>query len=84
MRWTKYLAKRTDDMSKNDFAAWGANSTRQPCKPDCHNRKAGCATECEAWAKYAEQKKAEYAKREQAYLVGCALHAGYMRRGGKA
>ena len=36
---------------------------KHPCKRDCPRRTAECKRDCPDWARYAEEKKEEYAER---------------------
>ena len=37
---------------------------KQPCARDCPDRKAGCATTCEKWKSYVEERNAGYEERK--------------------
>lgn len=41
----------------------GVTGMKQPCARDCPDRVAGCATTCEKWKAYVEERNAGYEER---------------------
>lgn len=62
-----------------------ANPNNNPCydketKTDCPRRHAGCAVDCPEWAKYSEERAAEYKKRAENHEIEYTLHKNAMAR----
>ena len=53
----------------NNFHFNGEVSSRNPCKPDCSDRKGGCHASCEKYQEYEAWKKEKYANRKKYYAV---------------
>lgn len=47
---------------------------KHPCKKDCPLRTAECKRDCQDWARYAEEKKAEYAERVLQSMIDDTLY----------